>query len=305
MSGGKSLNQKVGEDRHAGDLPALRSDIESLVRQAFGNATGGWFSTPPSGGPESQSDQAATYQSAQPTGATSGDPIDLPSQRELEAVPMSTEPSWVSMARAPIERTLSQSVAADAQQSIPAHSTEEQPAEQISGRTSALADSNLYASSELSSAALSGVPTWWQQATQPIQQVVSRSLPTALSGNDVGWLSSLFSPLVAGLISLFGGGDDDQTATSLPEKFALPPKLDYELGFSQNAGGGLFGVDRTSDGSPRSQRSGADNSVQQVVVQVSAMDSQSIIDRRKEIADAVRLALLESHSLNDQISDAE
>jgi hypothetical protein len=42
-----------------------------------------------------------------------------------------------------------------------------------------------------------------------------------------------------------------------------------------------------------------------VVVEVNAMDSQSFLDRRGEIADAVRLALLESHPLQDVISSGE
>jgi hypothetical protein len=40
-----------------------------------------------------------------------------------------------------------------------------------------------------------------------------------------------------------------------------------------------------------------------ITVNVQAMDSQSFLDRREDIARAVREAMLQSHSLNDVVSE--
>ena len=150
-----------------------------------------------------------------------------------------------------------------------------------------------------------GSTSLWDQAIQPVQQILPSALPAPLnsSGSAGGYLSALLGPLAEGLLSLFGNSDNSQPAAPALQKFTLPPKLNYELGYSQSNNGGLFPIDHTADGSPRPN--GADNAGQQVIVQVQAMDSQSILDRRRDIADAVRLALLESHSLNDQLTYTE
>jgi hypothetical protein len=147
----------------------------------------------------------------------------------------------------------------------------------------------------------------WEQATQPIQQMLGPTMAAPLNGSSGAgqYLSSLLGPLAEGLLSLFENSDNSTPATGAVEKFALPPKLNYELGYSESNGSGLFPIDYTAEGSPRPQPAAAANAGQQVIVQVQAMDSQSIIDRRHEIADAVRLALLESHSLNDQLTYSE
>jgi hypothetical protein len=44
-------------------------------------------------------------------------------------------------------------------------------------------------------------------------------------------------------------------------------------------------------------------SAPQVTVQVQAMDSQSFMDRSQDIAQAVRSAMLNMHSINDVITD--
>ena len=41
----------------------------------------------------------------------------------------------------------------------------------------------------------------------------------------------------------------------------------------------------------------------QITIQVQAMDSRSFLDHRDEIAQAVREAMLNSHSLNDVVSE--
>lgn len=113
----------------------------------------------------------------------------------------------------------------------------------------------------------------------------------------LGWLGVL-SPVVSGLMKLFGGGGRKEP----------PPLLEFELPPSQRVVAGFTGtewkpqnLDYEAGGMPRpmgSQAQGAN-----VVVQVQAMDSRSFLDHRDEIASAVRQALLESHGLSDVISE--
>jgi hypothetical protein len=107
----------------------------------------------------------------------------------------------------------------------------------------------------------------------------------------------LLGPIVSGLMSLFGGGNNSQTPAP-PAKFVLPPKVDYQGGLQGSATGG---VDYGQNGQPRSTSPAA--SPQQITVNVSAMDSRSFLDHSTDIANAVRKAMLESSSLNDVIGE--
>lgn len=53
----------------------------------------------------------------------------------------------------------------------------------------------------------------------------------------------------------------------------------------------------------QSQTGSSSSTPQQITVQVQAMDSQSFLDRSQDIAQAVRHAMLNSHPVNDVISD--
>jgi tetrahydromethanopterin S-methyltransferase subunit B len=114
---------------------------------------------------------------------------------------------------------------------------------------------------------------------------------------DVLGLGSGLSPLISGLVSLFGGGGGGQTTTVTPYIQPLPVNL--AAGFTGSAAGGASGVDYGEGGQPR--QTTAASAQQQITVQVQAMDSQSFLDRSNDIAAAVRKAMLETSTLNDVI----
>jgi hypothetical protein len=110
-----------------------------------------------------------------------------------------------------------------------------------------------------------------------------------------GGLSSL-SPLIGGLLSLFGGGGQ---TLAVPSPFTLPSPVQSNAGLTVSAPGQVVPVSYGDTGQPRAQSAGAS---QQVTVQVNAMDSQSFLDHSDDIANAVKQAILNSNSLNDVIS---
>lgn len=136
----------------------------------------------------------------------------------------------------------------------------------------------------------------------------------------------LIGDLFSGLSGLFGGGAS-QPPPLVP--YDAPQSQDFELA----TGGGQIGdavynesgspqvssltepalsglqYMRTQSGSAGGQsanrssdRSAAQTSPQ-ITVQVQAMDSQSFMDRSADIAQAVRQAMLNMHSINDVIGD--
>ncbi len=106
------------------------------------------------------------------------------------------------------------------------------------------------------------------------------------------------SPLISGLVSLFGGGGGSTQASPLVPYIA-PPSVHATAGISSSQAG-AFGVDPADGGLPRPQPSAASSSTQ-ITVQVQALDSQSFLDHSDDIAQAVRQAMLESTTLNDVI----
>jgi hypothetical protein len=109
----------------------------------------------------------------------------------------------------------------------------------------------------------------------------------------------LLSPLISGVLKLFGGGGGSSDPPPLV-KFALPSSLNVNAGVSASVGG-PFGVDAGQGGLPRPVVQAA---APQITVQVQAMDSQSFMDRSGDIARAVRQAMLESSVLNDVVREA-
>jgi hypothetical protein len=116
---------------------------------------------------------------------------------------------------------------------------------------------------------------------------------------DVLGLGSGLSPLISGLVSLFGGGGNNQTTAVSPYIQPLPVNL--RAGFSGSTAGGASGVDYGEGNQPR--QTTATSAQQQITVQVQAMDSQSFLDRSNDIAAAVRKAMLETSTLNDVIRE--
>jgi hypothetical protein len=104
------------------------------------------------------------------------------------------------------------------------------------------------------------------------------------------------SPIISGLIGLFTGSSTQNL--SAPTPFTLPPAVNYQAGVTGT--GQVAPVDSGQNGQPRVQQA---SSAPQVTVQVNAMDSQSFLDHSDDIANAVKAALLNSHSLSDVITD--
>ena len=126
-------------------------------------------------------------------------------------------------------------------------------------------------------------------ATSALTQVAS-----TLTGGLLGGLS----PILSGLMSLFGGGGSSTPApltTYIP-----PPSLQFQA--ANGPGATVQGTDYGQSGASRAMGR-PPQSIPQITVQVQAMDSQSFMDHSHEIATAVREAVLSMHSLNDVISD--
>ena len=146
-----------------------------------------------------------------------------------------------------------------------------------------------------------------QAVNQNTTQLVSTPLGQAGSSasHAGGTLQSFglglgLSPLITGLLSLFGGGGSSSQAAA-PMKFFLPPSVGVNAGVSETAPTSPFGVDYAAGGQPRAATTPA--AAPQITVQVQALDSQSFLDHSQDIAMAVRQAMLESGVLNDVIRE--
>ena len=143
----------------------------------------------------------------------------------------------------------------------------------------------------------------------------ARAVSTAARAAGGGGLTLL--PVVGAVLRLFGVGKKKEQDLPPFEKFALPAPLFAEAGIG--AGGETVGIDRgigdrirtyspggggaagrpATEAGPAPAAQGAPT----ITVQVQAMDSQSFLDRRDDIARAVREAVLESNRLNDVVSE--
>ena len=117
---------------------------------------------------------------------------------------------------------------------------------------------------------------------------------STLTGGLLGGLS----PILSGVLSLFGGGGSS-TPTPLTT-YIPPPSLQFQG--ANGPGATVQGADYGQSGAPRAIGS-SPQSTTQITVQVQAIDSQSFMDHSHDIATAVREAVLNMNSLNDVISD--
>jgi len=149
-------------------------------------------------------------------------------------------------------------------------------------------------------------------------QAVVQNSSTQTSGRSVGSTigsvaSTVFGsglglvPLISSLAGLFGGGKSDPPPSLL--QYVAPPSLQLDVANTPGAGagpGGFSPVTYGQNGLPRladqTQNSSAPSGPQ-ISIQVNALDSRSFMDHSYEIAQAVRQAMLDSHSLNDVVSD--
>jgi hypothetical protein len=110
------------------------------------------------------------------------------------------------------------------------------------------------------------------------------------------------SPLITGILGLFGGGSGG--GASVPSTFLMPPPVNVNAGISEATPPQPFAVDYAAGGQPRAATStGGSAGATQITVQVQAMDSQSFLDHSDDIARAVRQAMLQSSVLNDVIRE--
>lgn len=125
---------------------------------------------------------------------------------------------------------------------------------------------------------------------------------TGLTGAARGsWWSSLLSPVLGGLLGLFRGGDEDKSMPPVP--YIRPSSLAMDYAWTGGGEQDLLPFDYDSAGRPRPVAPENRPAQTPITIQVQAMDSRSFLDHRDDIADAVRRALLESHPLNDTLSE--
>jgi hypothetical protein len=108
------------------------------------------------------------------------------------------------------------------------------------------------------------------------------------------------SPIISGVLSLFGVGNHDDTPPPLPE-FSLPTSIREDAAVA--ADNSFAPVTYGENGLAKATPGPAPAAATQVNVQVNAMDSRSFMDRSDDIARAVKEAMLHSHSLNDVVVD--
>ena len=104
-----------------------------------------------------------------------------------------------------------------------------------------------------------------------------------------------FSPVVSGLVNLFGGGG--QSAPARLPLYSAPQRVKAQSGLQ---GGVVSGADANQTGMARANST---SSQPQVTLHINAMDTQSILNRSTDIAQAVRQAMLQSHPINDIVAD--
>jgi hypothetical protein len=167
------------------------------------------------------------------------------------------------------------------------------------------------------------------EGTQPAQSSGSSALGTIGSTALKLFTGGLgIVPLISGIAGLFGGGKSSAPPPLVP--YAMPRPVSIEAANSPS-GSGFQLADYSQTGAARSyaatNRSSNSSSGQappapaavaggtsaaapaaaqgspQIVVNVSAMDSQSFMDRSGDIAQAVRQAMLSMNSINDVVSE--
>ena len=129
--------------------------------------------------------------------------------------------------------------------------------------------------------------------SSPLKQVVQGSSGFASGGLLPGLIAGLFS-------GIFGSTPVEQQTAP---KFTLPPPIQIDAGISPRTRSvGL--ADYSSSAQARlMEPPQAAGGAPSVVIQIQALDSQSIMDRSNEIATAVREAVLNSHPLGSLLRE--
>lgn len=119
------------------------------------------------------------------------------------------------------------------------------------------------------------------------------------------------APVISSLVSLFGGGKQDPPPPLYKYSPPAPLRLDGANPAAPDSGVyDLRAIDYGQDGLPRAvqapgaqARTASPSSSTPITIQVQTMDSRSFLDHSNEIAQAVREAMLNMHSINDVVSD--
>ena len=134
-----------------------------------------------------------------------------------------------------------------------------------------------------------------------------RSFLTGLLGGKRGGRLSILgsgfglATLGLGIAGLFRR---KQMALEPLTAFSLPPSVSLEVANTERILSGFARPVRDQMGKPRLEpQQSLSSGSPQIVVNISAMDSQSFMDRSGDIARAVRDAMLHMHPLNDVVSE--
>ncbi len=142
--------------------------------------------------------------------------------------------------------------------------------------------------------------------TQAIQGNTSAQSSHSTAGSIASTASSflggglgLLSPLISGIASLFGG-----SSKPAPLPIYVPPSpVSISGALTAPTTGSQQPSAAPASGSGSSAASSQAAAAPQVTVNVSAMDSQSFMDRSADIASAVREAMLNLHPINDVVAN--
>jgi hypothetical protein len=85
--------------------------------------------------------------------------------------------------------------------------------------------------------------------------------------------------------------------------YTLPPAIRFEGAAPRDHSEPILGADYGQDGLPRAIPASARYTAPPITIHVQAIDSRSFLDHSSEIAGAVREAILNSHILNDIVSE--
>jgi hypothetical protein len=128
-----------------------------------------------------------------------------------------------------------------------------------------------------------------------------------LASSFLGGALGFLSPVISGIASLFSGGSSGSTVLPV---YTAPPSVAISGALSpaaHSAAASPVYTPPSQAASPQSAQRGdggsSSSAAPQITVNVSAMDSQSFMDRSNDIANAVREAMLNMHPINNVISN--
>lgn len=136
--------------------------------------------------------------------------------------------------------------------------------------------------------------------TQSSSSVASTAANVAKSATSF-FSGGLISPLLSGVLKLFGRGGSPEPPPPLPA-FSLPRSVTIDGSIQDGGSSSITSTQYAADGLPRVATPSPARQPQ-VTVQVQAMDARSFLDRSDDIARAVKEAMLNSHSVNDVIGE--